>query len=158
MHPKHRRRLFAWRALLFLSGRRSRWADGPQFLLTLEATWLGRIVSQGCSIQRTGAIQRGGSAFTMYISQFAIDTVSLSLQGNPVQSFWCHKFIRFDVVLHRVLIQLVTTKDNSKQPLLAFRQIQEPDTRLSWGDADGPELFNMNLSALVLVGHSPAQQ
>lgn len=31
---------------------------------------------------------------------------------------------------------------------------QEPDTRLSWGDADGPELFNMNLSALVLVGTS----
>ena len=75
-----------------------------------------------------------------------------------MQSFWCHKFISSDVVLQRVLIQLVTTKASSKQPLLAFRQIQEPDTRLSWGDADGPELFNMNLSALVLVGHSPAQQ
>lgn len=30
---------------------------------------------------------------------------------------------------------------------------QDPDTRLSWGpDADGPDLFSMDLSALVLVG------
>lgn len=29
---------------------------------------------------------------------------------------------------------------------------QEPGTQQSWGDADGPSLFDVNLTALVLVG------
>ena len=93
------------------------------------------------------------SAFTIMICHWHRLSIASRQPGAP--SFCCHQIINFHVVLHRVLIQLVTAKGNSKQ-LLDFRPIQEPDTRLSWGDADGPELFNMDLSALVLVGHSPA--
>jgi len=38
------------------------------------------------------------------------------------------------------------------QPGGRYYDSQEPGTQLSWGDADGPSLFDVNLTALVLVG------